>query len=47
MGEGRWSAYAALRPVGKLALPSPVRAKVCRSCGEIVSVRVEKPERFR
>lgn len=46
--KGKLSGYAAMRPEHKLmSFGSAVIADVCTDCGEIISMKVEKPEQFK
>lgn len=51
--QGKLSGYAAMRPkhralsFGALSFGSAIIADVCTDCGEILSMKVEKPEQFK
>lgn len=46
--QGILSGYAAMRPDHKrLSFGSAIIAYVCTDCGEILSMKVEKPEQFK
>lgn len=46
-GEGILHGYAAVKPVGKIfAAGSPLILTICKECGEVMSMRVKKPEKF-
>ena len=46
--KGKLSGYAAMRPEERLlSLGSAIIGDVCTDCGEILSMKVEKPERFK
>ena len=46
IGEGKWSGYAAMYPASSAWRSSPVLTEVCCDCGQVLSVRVQKPELF-
>ena len=46
--KGRLSGYANLMPVGKvLSMGSAIIAEICTACGTIVSLKAEKPDKFK
>ncbi|WP_231634316.1 hypothetical protein [Salinicoccus sp. YB14-2] len=46
--QGKLSGYAAMRPKHRaLSFGSAIIADVCTDCGEILSMKVEKPEQFK
>jgi len=47
-GEGKLDGYAKLRPVNNsLSIGSPLIFTVCQNCGEVASIKVTKPQKFR
>lgn len=47
-GEGKLAGYAALQPVDNFfSNGSPIICTVCLNCGEIASIKVTKPHKFK
>lgn len=47
-GEGVLTGYANLMPKGKImSNGSKIIVKLCTHCGEVSSMKVEKPEKFK
>lgn len=41
------SGYANVMPIGKfLSTGSPVLYTFCKNCGEVASIKIQKPEKF-
>lgn len=49
IGQGILTGYASKAPVkgGLFQSGSAISAEICTSCGNILSMRVEKPEQFK
>jgi hypothetical protein len=49
IGKGKLRGYADMAPVKGYVFTtgSPVIADICTNCGHILSMRVEKPEKFK
>ncbi|TCO70688.1 transcription initiation factor TFIIIB [Marinisporobacter balticus] len=45
--QGEQSGHASMIPVGSIFKRSPIIADICTACGHILSMRVEKPEKFK
>ncbi|KOS68333.1 hypothetical protein AEA09_07030 [Lysinibacillus contaminans] len=47
-GEGKLDGYAALRPIDNFfSTGSPLIYTVCQNCGEVASIKVTKPQKFK
>ncbi|HWJ04044.1 MAG TPA: transcription initiation factor TFIIIB [Verrucomicrobiae bacterium] len=47
-GKGRLTGYAKLMPVDKvLSMGSAIIAEVCTNCGNIICLKVERPDKFK
>ncbi|OEC01304.1 hypothetical protein GY31_13500 [Lysinibacillus sphaericus] len=47
-GEGKLDGPAALRPVNNmLSIGSSLIFTVCQNCGEVASIKVSKPKKFK
>jgi len=38
--------HAHVMPIGKFSFGSPVIYTFCKTCGEVASIKIKKPERF-
>ncbi|WP_155592190.1 hypothetical protein [Lysinibacillus cavernae] len=48
LGHGKLSTESNVRPVGSLINSgSPLTLSFCKNCGEVVSFKVSKPEKFK
>lgn len=48
IGQGKLSGYAAMLPINTFfTTGSEIVAEICTHCGYILSMRVEKPEKFK
>jgi len=47
IGKGRQAAQGSMIPVGSIWTGSAILSDICTDCGYILSMRVEKPEKFR
>lgn len=47
-GEAIWKGYAKLLPVDKtMSMGSNARVTLCTDCGNVLSIKAEKPKKFR
>ena len=44
--KGKMSGYANVTPINKVFGSSPLLLTFCKECGEVSSMKVEKPEKF-
>ena len=47
IGKGMQSYQGSMMPIGSIWTGSAVIADICTECGYILSMRVEKPEKFK
>ena len=47
IGQGKLDGYATMKPKNALFLGSNIIANICTECGEILSMRVEEPKKFK
>jgi len=47
IGEGKQSAQGSMVPIGNIWTNSAIISDICTECGHILSMRVEKPGKFK